>query len=69
MLQGLTKPVNGMSRGSAVEDIVFTFDVSAIQGRQAARTRRVGAREGTGHGRDRLGPSRHAHQPRSGRYR
>ena len=45
-----------MSRGGAVEDIVFTFDVRAIQGRQAARTRRVDAREGTGHGRDSAWP-------------
>jgi phosphate acetyltransferase len=31
MLQGLTKPVNDLSRGALVEDIVFTIALTAIQ--------------------------------------
>jgi phosphate acetyltransferase len=36
MLQGLNKPVNDLSRGCLVEDIVFTIVITAIQAEQAA---------------------------------
>jgi len=34
MLQGLRKPVNDLSRGASVEDIVFTIAITAVQAKQ-----------------------------------
>ncbi len=33
MLQGLAKPVNDLSRGALVEDIIYTVTLTAIQSR------------------------------------
>ncbi len=41
MLQGLRKPVNDLSRGALVEDIVFTIALTAIQAEQAAERERA----------------------------
>ena len=38
MLQGMRKPVNDLSRGALVEDIVYTIALTAIQGKQAELT-------------------------------
>lgn len=38
MLQGLNKPVNDLSRGALVDDIVFTIALTAIQAEQQAAT-------------------------------
>ncbi|MFO1372090.1 MAG: phosphate acetyltransferase [Candidatus Competibacteraceae bacterium] len=40
MLQGLNKPVNDLSRGALVEDIVFTIALTAIQAEQAMERER-----------------------------
>ncbi len=39
MLQGLRKPVNDLSRGALVDDIVYTIALTAIRGRRHGRPR------------------------------
>ena len=39
LLQGMAKPVNDLSRGALVEDIVYTIALTAIQAGQLARAR------------------------------
>jgi phosphate acetyltransferase len=36
MLQGLKRPVNDLSRGALVEDIVYTIAITAIQSTDVA---------------------------------
>ena len=36
MLQGLRKPVNDLSRGASVEDILYTIALTAVQAQQAS---------------------------------
>jgi phosphate acetyltransferase len=38
MLQGLAKPVNDLSRGALVDDIIYTLALTAIQSRAGARS-------------------------------
>jgi phosphate acetyltransferase len=40
MLQGLRRPVNDLSRGALVEDIVYTIAITAIQSTDAANAKR-----------------------------
>jgi len=44
MLQGLRKPVNDLSRGALVEDIVYTIALTAIQAGDRPAKSEAGAR-------------------------
>ena len=44
MLQGLNKPVNDLSRGALVDDIVFTIALTAIQAEQQAEAKTAAAK-------------------------
>ena len=44
MLLGLRKPVNDLSRGALVDDIVYTIALTAVQAQQAASTQNGGVR-------------------------
>ena len=48
MLQGVAKPVNDLSRGALVEDIIYTIALTAIQSR-AADLSRTGSVPRPGH--------------------
>jgi phosphate acetyltransferase len=37
VLQGLTKPVNDLSRGALIEDIVNTVAITAVQAQDAGQ--------------------------------
>jgi len=37
MLQGMSKPVNDLSRGALVDDIVYTITLTAIQAKRIKR--------------------------------
>jgi phosphate acetyltransferase len=41
MLQGLRKPVNDLSRGALVDDIVYTIALTAIQATQVANDSQI----------------------------
>ncbi|MCS6970778.1 MAG: phosphate acyltransferase, partial [Planctomycetes bacterium] len=43
MMQGLDMPVNDLSRGCLVDDIVYTIAITAIQAEQAAQRKRRAA--------------------------
>jgi phosphate acetyltransferase len=46
MLQGLRRPVNDLSRGALVDDIIYTIALTAIQAEQAERLERETVAEG-----------------------
>jgi phosphate acetyltransferase len=45
MLLGLRKPVNDLSRGALVDDIVYTIALTAVQAQQAAPAQNGGIRQ------------------------
>ncbi len=46
MMQGLDMPVNDLSRGCLVDDIVYTIALTAIQAEQAAARKKTAAAKG-----------------------